>query len=126
MEQNPNSNSNPNKYNSPNLAIGFLSTTGVILLVGLLSIPAQPTTTLADGMTIIKGEYVITVGAITKNDEELVYLIDTGAQKLNTYRFDNAKKQIELIQSIPLEEMRKQATGTPDDQKQKPKGGKKP
>ena len=39
-------------------------------------------------------------------DEDLLYVIDSPQELLNTYRFDNRAKQIELVQTISLKEMR--------------------
>lgn len=94
---------------SRDLAIGMLTTTAVVLLVGLLVIHAQPNPARASGLTIMHGDYSLAVGTLTERDEELVYIIDAPQQKLNVYRFDNGRKQIDLVQTVSLEEMRNQA-----------------
>ena len=87
---------------SKNFMIGVLSTTAVILFVGLVVIQTRPQPARADGMAVIRGDYSITVGALTRNDEDLLYIIDSVAQRLNTYRFDSRRKQIELVQSSSI------------------------
>ena len=94
--------------NSKNVAIGALSTTAAILFVGLVLIQTRPQPTQADGMTIVAGDYVLTVGELNRLDEELLYVIDAPAQRLISYRLDIGRKQIELVQGIDLEEMRRQ------------------
>ena len=96
---------------SKNFAIGLLSTTAVILLVGVLIIQSRPAPALASGMTASAGRYVITVGTRTIGDEEFVFVIDTSSEKMIIYRFNSAKLQIELIQGISLKEMRAATDG---------------
>ena len=91
---------------SKNFTIGVLSTTAAILLAALLIIQTRPQSALADGMTILSGDYSMSVGAVTRNDEDLLYIIDSPQELLNTYRFDNRAKQIQLVQTISLKEMR--------------------
>ena len=91
---------------SRNLAVGVLSTTAVILLVGLAIIHTRPTPAQADGMTVARGDYVLTVGGSTQVDEELVFLIDVPEQKMIIYRFDAGRHQIDMVQGVDLAEMR--------------------
>ena len=97
---------------SKNFAVGVLSTTAVILLVGLVIIHTRSEPVRADGMVVSGGDYLLTVGALDERDEEFVYLIDTPAEKMIIYRFDAVRKQIEVVQGIDLEEMR--AVAEPD------------
>ena len=105
---------------SKNLAIGVLSTTAVILLVGLLVIHTRPVPALADGMTVTGGDYLLTVGSVTKGDEELLFVLDAPLEKLITYRFDVNRKEIQVVQGIDLAELRR--TTSPSSQ---PTGGRK-
>lgn len=91
---------------SKNFAIGVLSITAVILLVGVLVIGAQPSPVLAAGMTASGGEYILTVGVSSSVDEELLYVIDTQTNRLAMYRFDSVRPQIELLQGLELNELR--------------------
>ena len=94
---------------SKNFAIGILTTTAAILLVGAIVINTRPQLTLASGMTVTGGDFVITVGAASQTDEELVYIIDTATQKLIAYRFDAGRGQIEIVQGLDLEAVRTEA-----------------
>ena len=105
---------------SKNFVIGVLSTTAVILLVGILIINTRPQSAWADGMTLSARDYVMTVGSVTKGDEEVLYMIDAPQQKLIIYRFDTNRKLIDIVQGIDLVEMR-DTTQTP--QQQQPRSG---
>lgn len=96
-----------NKPDSKNFVIGVLSTTASILLVGLLLLQGQARTAHAEGMTTSGGNYILTVGRLNQGDEELLYLIDTGSDKLIAYRFDAIRKTIEVVQGIDLGEIRR-------------------
>ncbi len=102
-----------------NLTIGVLTTTAVILLVGFLLVPSQAPTAYADGATIVKDDYVLSVGGLTQANEDLLYIIDSPKQMLNVYRFNSNRNQIDLASSVSLEEMRKSAS-TPTGQGQPP------
>ncbi len=91
------------------LAIGILSTTSAIFLVGLVVVLSRPLPASADGMTSSGGGYVVTVGALTDGNEELLYVIDVPGEKLAVYRFDAANHAIQLIQGIDLAEQRRAA-----------------
>ena len=91
---------------SKNFVIGILSTTAAILLVGVLIIHSRPMPAVASGVTATAGDYVVTVGSITMNDEELVYVIDAPAERMIMYRFDIGKGEIRVASSIDLAQMR--------------------
>lgn len=97
---------------SRNFTIGILSTTAVILFVGLLIINTRSEPAWASGMTAAAGDYVLTVGNDASGDEELVYVTDGPAAKLIVYRFDTGRQQIEIVQGVDLAELRR-ATGQP-------------
>jgi len=90
-----------------NFAIGVLSTTASVLFVGLLLLQSQSQAVHAEGMTTTGGNYVLTVGRLNQGDEELLYLIDSGSNKLIAYRFDAVRRQIEVVQGIDLGELRR-------------------
>ncbi len=94
-----------------NFAIGILSTTATILFVGLVVIHTRPAAVLADGMTTRGGDYEMTVGAVIKRDEELVYIINTPRQRMIAYRFNANTNQIDVYQGVDLAEIRAQAGG---------------
>lgn len=95
-----------------NFAIGVLSTTAAIMLVGLVLIGSQPATVDAAGMTASGGEYIMTIGTTPQTDEEYLYVIDTGMQKMLVYRFDANKAAVDMVQGIDLSQFR-QTTGQP-------------
>ena len=97
---------------SKDFAIGILSTTAAILLVGLVIINTRPEAALADGMTTTGGGYVMTVGGVSSPDEDYVYILNTPAERLIAYRFNANREQIEVVQGIDLADLRTQA-GTP-------------
>jgi hypothetical protein len=103
---------------SRDFAIGILSTTAVILLVGLVIIGTRPDPAWADGMTTTGGDYVLTVGSTGLADEELVYVLDAPSQRLIAYRFNAQRQQIEIAQGLDLAELR----GQPEDAAQPARG----
>ena len=94
---------------SRNFAIGILSTTAVILLVGIMIIHSTPEPAFASGMTARGGNYTMTVGSVSTNDEELLFMLNGPAQKMIVYRFDIGRRQVEIIQGVDLAEMREGA-----------------
>lgn len=90
-------------------AIGLLSTTAVVLFVGLLILQSGQRSVMADGMSIAGAGYLMTVGAITQNDEDLVYVFHPASERLASYRFDSTQRQIRLVQGIDLSEVRNAA-----------------
>ncbi len=89
---------------SKNFAIGVLSTTAVILLVGVLIIHSQSSPALASGMTTEGGKYVMTVGAIDPA-EDLVFVINSTSQKMKVYRFDVGQSRIKRVETVNLKKM---------------------
>lgn len=88
-------------------AIGILSTTAVVLFVGLLIVQSQPPPVRADGMTVMGGGYVMTVGKSAPTDEELVYIIHAGTDRMLSYRLDTTSRTIQRVQGIDLSEVRR-------------------
>jgi len=106
---------------SKNFAIGVLSTTATILLVGVILVHSRSNEALADGMTATGGGYIVTVGNLTWNDEELVYVVDTSTDKMTVYRFDGNRRQIELVQGVDLAELKRASTPNDPQQPAQPK-----
>ena len=102
-----------------NFAIGVLSTTATILLVGVVLLYSRPNDVRADGMTVSGGGYIMTVGSLTRNDEDIVYVLDTATDKMLVYRFDAQRRQIEMLQGMDLAELR-QDSKSPDGQQPTP------
>ena len=97
--------------NSKDMTIGVLSTTAVILLVGILIIHSRPEPAMASGMTASGGRYTMTVGSVTVDDEELLFVIDSLEQKMVVYRFDTGRRELQLNQRYDLKEMSEAAGG---------------
>ncbi len=90
---------------SRNFAIGILSTTATVLLVGIVLLHSRPDVARAGGMTTAGSRYIVTVGSITQIDEELVYVLDTSMDRMIVYRFDGIRRQLEVLQGINLAEL---------------------
>ena len=95
---------------SKDFTIGVLSTTAVILFTALVIIGTRPPTALAGGMTTTNGEYTLTVGTLSANNEEVVYVINGPQEALIAYRFNAGKRQIEIASGIDLAAARRSAT----------------
>ena len=113
-----------NHVESKNLAIGILSTTAMILLVGLLIIQTRPQQVMAAGMTTTNGDYAMTVGVASQNNEEVVYIIDAPIQRLIAYSFNAGRREIVVVDAIDLAEMRSAANPQQPQNKPAPKKGK--
>jgi len=85
-----------------NFAIGVLSTTAAIMLVGLILVTTSPVPVAASGMTVSGGDYILTVGTTPQTDQEFLYLIDVPLQKMLVYRFDANRSAVEIVQGIDL------------------------
>ena len=105
-----------------NLAIGILSVTATILLVGLVMVHTPPQAHGAAGAGVQSGDYMLVNGQL-KVDEELFYLIDAGSEKLVVYRFDQRSRQaFGPTQSIDLAALR-QGGQQPPQQPGRSRGG---
>ena len=102
-----------------NFAIGVLSTTAVIMLVGLAVIATRPEPAHAAGMTATGGDYIMSVGTTPQTDEEYLYVVDVPAQKMIAYRFDVNKGAVDMVQAIDLAVLR-QPPGQPQPGKKRP------
>jgi hypothetical protein len=87
--------------NTKDFAIGILSVTAIILLVGLLLLQAAPQPVLASGQSGTVGSFVVTT---THVDEqcELLCILDTGAQRLNVYQLEPTSNQLMPLRSIDV------------------------
>lgn len=92
-----------------NFTIGILSTTAVILFAALAIMFSQSESASASGITANAGGYILTVGSVSVNDEELLYVTQTATKRMAVYRFDNGNRRIELIDGIDLGEVSKAA-----------------
>jgi hypothetical protein len=72
---------------SKTFAIGVLSLTAVVLLVGLIVVSVMPQPVIASSISSPAGDFTIANGRI-RNDMELLYVLDNTTQRLITYAFD--------------------------------------
>ncbi|MCP4593568.1 MAG: hypothetical protein GY842_22755 [bacterium] len=100
-------------------AIGVLSITTVILLVGLLVIHSQPQPAFASaGPGIESGDYVVATGQFLP-DEHLLYVVDSISQRLVVYRFDvRSKKTFNLVHGEDLALLRERTASQQQSQQQ--------
>ena len=89
-----------------NFAIGILSTTAVILFVGLVVVQTRPAPAVAAGMANSGGDYELAVGSMDRGEEEVVYVIDAPQQRLVTYRFNANSGTVEILQGVDLTTIR--------------------
>ncbi|MBI4718300.1 MAG: hypothetical protein HY763_10880 [Planctomycetes bacterium] len=90
-----------------NFAIGVLSTTAVILLVGVVVLQSLPHPAFASGVTASTGEFVATVGTMTINDEELLFIYNTQSERMGIYRYDASQSKIDLVDGIDFKDLNK-------------------
>lgn len=83
-------------------AIGILSVTAVILLVGVLLLNVGPVPrAYAYGQCSTGGDYLV---ATSQLDEmaELLYVLDAASEQMNVYAFNVAVGRVELIRSLDV------------------------
>ena len=85
-----------------NLVIGVLTVTATILFVGVvLSTMGGRNEALAIGQLDRGGDYVMVTGQFS-DSEELVYVTDAAAQRMNIYSYNATNRQFTLWDSIDL------------------------
>ena len=109
---------------SKQFAIGILSVTAVILLAATVVVHSRPEPASAAGMTAMGGDYVLTVGALNAS-EELLYVVDSAAEKIVVYTFDAGRKSIVPADGVRFGDFREEAAQQ-DQGKQAPAKGPKP
>lgn len=86
--------------NGRDFAIGVLSVTAVILLTGLIIVHAvTPQAALGLGQNAAAGDYLATTSQLDEGTE-LLFLLDTAAERMNVYGFNAVMGRIELIHQI--------------------------
>jgi len=108
--------------NSKDFAIGILTTTAVILLVGIVVVQTRPDSAYAAGMTAAGGDYVLAVGRIQRTPEELLYVIDSVEEKLVVYKCDGAKRQVQITDTVDLKRLREGSDAPKTTQPQRGRG----
>lgn len=88
--------------NNQNLTIGILSVTAVILFVGVVLVTMlNSTPALAIGQSDRGGDYIVLSGQYTQNNE-VVYIADAAAKRLNVYSYDATSRDIVMWDSQDL------------------------
>lgn len=91
--------------NNQNLAIGVLTLTAVVLFVGtVLSTAGGRSEAMAFGQLDRGGDYILLTGQFTEN-QELLYVTDAAARRLNVYSYQPSTRQFVLWDSIDLAQM---------------------
>lgn len=86
-------------------AIGVLSVTAAILLVGLILVTAFPAPALATGQNDRSGDYIMLTQQIS-NSIEGVVVIDAASKRMIMYSLDLGNKQLRLMQAgFPLDRL---------------------
>jgi len=99
------------KRNSQNLTIGVLSITATILLVALLlNTTGGRHDAMAFGQLDRGGDYIILTGQFTEN-QEVVYVTDAAAQRLNVYSYLPTTRQLVIWDSVNLATMTGRGAG---------------
>ena len=117
-----------NDTHDKNLAIGVLSITAMVLLVGLVIVSRQPSAFAAAGPGIQTGDYILTTGQFLP-DEDLLYVVDAVQERLVVYRFDvRSRQSFAPVDSHDLAAMRTQGTPPPatGDKNPPKRGGNRP
>ncbi len=104
--------------NTKDMTIAVLSTTSVVLLVGILVVNMLPSQALGAGMTAKAGKYVVTVGVGSTDNEEYLYIMDTSSERVGVYRF--VGNRIQLSAGMDLAPLAKKSSRQPG--KRKPAG----
>lgn len=88
--------------NGKDFAIGVLSVTAVILLSALIlvqTLSPQPAVAGTVGTTV--GQYVVTSGQLD-DTTDLLYVLDTTAQRMNVYGIEPQLGRIVVIQQLDM------------------------
>ncbi len=78
-------------------AIGILSVTACVLLVGYLMLAGQPRHAYAIGQVDRGGDYILATEQLS-NSQEGVIVIDAAARRMSLYILDMNRRQIRPIQ----------------------------
>ncbi len=87
------------------LAIGVLAVTACVLFVGLLLVGSQPRAAMAIGQNDSSGDFKMLTQQVSNSTEVLV-VIDAASQRMNLYRLDFSRRELQLVQpNIPLDQL---------------------
>lgn len=90
-----------NQIDAKTFAIGVLSITAVILMVGLMLVGTAPRTATASEVSTIAGDFTLGVGQVTR-DTELLYVIDNVTQRLLVYGFNRRTGESAIVDKTEL------------------------
>jgi len=91
-----------------NSAIGVLSITATVLLVGVVLTLGGQGKAVAEGEIDRGGDYILVTGQFN-GASELVYVTDAAAQRMNVYSWEQTNRQFTLWDSIDLKRVFSQA-----------------
>ncbi len=88
------------------LAIGVLSITACILLVGVVLIARTPPAAYAIGMNDRAGDYLMVTQQLSISQEGLV-IIDAAAEQMIVYSYNINQKALVILARVPLDRLRR-------------------
>ena len=92
---------NNGRLDAKTFAIGVLSITAAILLVGVIIIGSTPRNAVADGIGSEFNDFTIAVGKVGP-DEGALYVIDNVSQQLLTYTVERKTGAVKLSDKYSL------------------------
>ncbi|MBI5762878.1 MAG: hypothetical protein HZA51_05055 [Planctomycetes bacterium] len=95
-----------------NIAIGTLSITAVVLFVGVMLSVSRHEQAAAMGVLDRGGDYIVVTGQFSDSNE-LVYVTDAAAQRMNVYSYEQTVRQFMLWDTVDLRRVFAQATPAP-------------
>lgn len=90
------------KVDAPSLAIGGLIVSAVAMF-GLV-IAGAPQPAAAIGQSDRAGDYKVLTQQVN-NSRELLVVVDAAAKRLLYYEYDISRKQLEMVEQIPLDQL---------------------
>jgi hypothetical protein len=94
-----------NRLDGKTFAIGVLSVTACVLLVGIVLTVVAPTPAYAIGQNDRGGDYVMLTQYIS-NTQEGVVIVDAAAKRMNMYILDHNRRKIVALQvGVPLDRL---------------------
>ncbi|MCK6485598.1 MAG: hypothetical protein HUU22_01145 [Phycisphaerae bacterium] len=101
-------------------AIGVLSITAMILLVGVLVVSAINDRALAIGMSDRGGDYIVVTMQFNSGTENIV-ITDAAAQRMNVYAYDLSTRRMDIWDWLDLKRL-----PTRNEPAEPPKPGRRP
>jgi hypothetical protein len=87
---------------SQSLAIGALTTSAILMIVLLISWVPKPAAAI--GQADRAGDYKVLTQEVS-NSRELLAVVDAAAKRILYYEYDISRKQLEMIEQIPLDQL---------------------